>query len=260
MPPVQQPPQDPGAFTGGTVAPTNPIGVPGDYVAVRDDPYTHRQRSMLPEGEGPRSLSSTRIRHTETPPRYVEGDDWAPASLSPEAIAQIQRQMIAVGLIPSDAKITLGFWDNTTREAYRDLLTYANASGLTWSQALKAYGAAGGHAGPGGPARQPLTIRTTNPDDLRRVFRAAVINELGQGWSQEEIDKMVASYQGQEASVQRQAYDAGETGGTVTDVASPQAYAEAEALKRDPSGVAEHNLIESGGPLDAFRQMLGGWA
>lgn len=41
-------------------------------------------------------------------------------------------------------------------------------------------------------------VATSDPDDLRRVFRQAVIDALGEKWDQARIDQMVAAYRDKE--------------------------------------------------------------
>jgi hypothetical protein len=67
-------------------------------------------------------------------PRYFEGDDWSPANLPPDQIWSVQQRMIAAGLIPKGAEIRKGYWDDTTRQAYRQLLGEANGAGFSADQ------------------------------------------------------------------------------------------------------------------------------
>jgi hypothetical protein len=74
------------------------------------------------------------VQHVQ--PRYFEGDDWSPANLPPDQIWSVQQRMIAAGLIPKGAEIRKGYWDDTTRQAYRQLLGEANGAGFSADQQL----------------------------------------------------------------------------------------------------------------------------
>lgn len=218
-----------------------PIGVPDDYtvdtprgpVAPGRDPDTGRQ-------VGP-DMPTTR----EQKPRYYEGAEWEPARLSPEEIRSIQQAMWDAGLL--EPGFRPGVWDPTMASAYRDVLAYANATGITDSQALIQMASAGVVSDEQG--RAPLVTQTTNPEDLRRVFRASIISELGQGWDQERINRMVSAYQQAEVSAQQSAYDTELTGGNVTAPPSPEAFAMAEAERADPTGVQVQDIVADYAPL-----------
>src|SRR5688500_10350132 len=109
------------AAAQGNAPALQPIGVPADFVATRN-----------------RSLSQHPLAGVQVPPRYFDGDDWAPASLPGPRIAELQRQMVAAGLIPRGTSYRNGYWDDVSRGAYRQLLAEANASGLSAQQQVKA--------------------------------------------------------------------------------------------------------------------------
>jgi hypothetical protein len=73
--------------------------------------------------------------------RYMAGDEWDPAALSVEERARLQRLMDDIGLIPKGAKYRLGVWDNTSRNAFRTLLGFANAEGVEWMDAMDLWAA-----------------------------------------------------------------------------------------------------------------------
>lgn len=217
-----------------------PIGVPEDYtVDVAED------SPVIARGEVP---ASTR----PVGPRYYDGDEWEPARLSPEEVRAIQQAMWDAGLL--EPGFRLGVWDETMASAYRQVLGYANATGISDQQALSVMAA----AGPVDTEQtQPLITQTTNPDDLRRVFRASIISELGQGWDSERIDRMVAAYQQAEVAAQRSAYDLETTGeaGNIVAPPSPEAFAEAEVMRIDPTGVQAQDIVADYAPL--FMQLAG---
>lgn len=188
-------------------------------------------------------------------PRYFDGDQWLPAQLPPDQLAALQRKMVAAGLLKAGSA-QLGVWDAASMQAYMQLLAYANASGLDAQAALDQWGQQHAAAPPGAG----LPVQVTNDEDLRKVFRQSIIDTLGQGWDQAKIDQMISAYHGVEIGAQRSAYTAQDQGGTYQTAPSPQAYAAAQAQAENPMGVQEHDLIKQGGPLDAFKQIIGGWA
>jgi hypothetical protein len=206
-----------------------PIGVPEDYrVDVPED------SPVIARGEVPGSTRSVG-------PQYYEGDEWEPAGLSPTSIRDIQQAMFEAGLLDSGFRI--GVWDGVSAGAYADVLAYANAAGISAQQALVRMAATGEFNPEEAPP--PLVVQRTNPEDLRRVFRATIINELGQGWSQEQINRMVASYHQAEEAAYRQEREMQVEGrsGSFNAPPSPEAFAEAEAMRVDPTGVGAHDLI-----------------
>jgi hypothetical protein len=241
-------------------------------------------------------------------PRYFVDDEVRPAGRTTDEIIDMQRRLAVAGFLTED--VDLGAWDASTTAAYKRLLEYANAVGMDADTALYHYarnrvgtaeigggggggedggGGGGGGGGRGGGFRfnpetgqfeevvdqgfvpPPLTIRTTNKDDLRRVFRAAVINSLGQGWSQAEINELVDAYNWMEIKRDRDTWEQetaigradfmGErtTGGEVvteTAVPDPETFIEEEARRRDPMGFKATQIAEDYAP--AFFQALRG--
>src|SRR5690606_6336197 len=289
-----------------------PIGVPEDYTIPRHS-YTYRSAggydNMLPRTSGydvmlnrsqrDRSLGGGRPTIVEQRPRYHDGDEFKPASLDPATIGELQATMAAAGLLTGDFRY--GIWDAGSAAAYKDLLAEANAQGLTAEQALQlrastfTSGGSGGSDGSGGGGGAggrweigpdgepvwveeqyvppPLEIRTTNQDDLRRVFRAAVIDTMGQGWSQEQINEVVDAYNWKEIQVQQDAYNQqvaieraefmGERteGGEVissAEIASPETFLEDQMREKDPVGFQTGQVVNE--VLPDFWQMMEGWA
>lgn len=260
-----------GGSTSKTVA--QPIGVP--YYAIdpaTGQPYqdasgnpvrwgavgttTNSEDDLRYRGGLPGSRQIVTNQPTYQLPRYFAGAEWLPAQLPPDQLAQLQRKMVAAGLLKSGSA-QLGVWDTTSMNAYMQLLAYANASGLDAGTALDRWGQA--HALDPNAGRAPLQVRTTNPEDLRKVFRQSIIDTLGEGWDTAKIDQMVAAYQGVETAAQTQAYGMQDTGGTVVQPPDPSTFASAQARQENPLGAQEHDVIAQGGPLDSFKQMIAGW-
>lgn len=163
-----------------------PIGVPIGYAA---------RPEYVPGVTPPFALDA------QQPARYFEGADWQPAAWSPEKVASLQREMEAAGLIPAGTQYRLGVWDDTSRAAYRDLLGYANATGLIVPQALRRYAMGQQAAKPADPYLRP------DPDAIRQDIRTVFRSKLGREVDEGELLTLVNEY----LAVDRQAYDTVQT-------------------------------------------------
>lgn len=227
---------------GGTYTPSAPPGVgqtttgePGPIGVNKGYKYPGyvgrpSERQFTPD---PRGLDPYKDPNRTT---YYDGDEYIPANWGADQIWQLQQAMAKIGLLTGS--FTRNTWDSNTRNAYRELLGLANAQGVDANRALTGLlQEAGGQdeanrysvdefgnviASGGAAVRAPLITRTTDPAALRSTFRKAVIEMLGEGWSQEEINKMVAAYNGVEIQRQTQAYNMDLTGGNVTDIPTPE--------------------------------------
>jgi len=276
-----------------------PLGVPADWQGTRiRDPESFR--GMSPNAVDRWTLNGAGPGATGVGgPRYFVGDEWRPANTSGASVAALQRAMATAGLLDT---FRYGVWDNQSAKAYAKVLGFANASGMTAQMALsqmvnspqiKMAGGSGSGSGSGsgggggnvigfdeqgnpiyeGYVAPPLQLKTTNKDDLRRVMRSAIIDKLGQGWTQAQINEMVDAYNWQEIAVQKSNYDqavalertafeqgagavAGQTSVT-TEAPSPETFVENELMRRDPIGYQAGQVVNDAIP--AFMQMLKGW-
>lgn len=281
----------------GSDAP-KPLGVPEDYTA----PFVRTGRYSPVGGETAARMNRSPGTIGAQGPRYFEGAEWGPAGTGPAAIGALQEHMAASGLLTGDWRY--GIWDENTRKAYKSVLEEANAMGLTAQAVIQLRGqsasfggsgedggGSGGSGGGGGTWQYdengnpvfvpdpedvytppPLELKLTNIDDLRSVFRRSVIDTLGVGWSQAQVDAAANAYRAEEERVQREAYNRqvsieradfegtrGAGGETITsvDVASPEAFLEQRMIEQDPEGYKSGRLIEDAIP--AFFQSLQGW-
>lgn len=170
-----------------------PLGVPSDYLALpsRTDVQKQDDAYFAGGGQGARRFPPP----GPVAPTFFEGAEWTPAGLSPTQRAQLQRDLVGVGLLDDDFQ--LGVWDNATRRAYADLLSFANASGIqSEAEAITAYReivAAGG--GPArDKARQLPTARLTNPTDVRAVLDRTAREVIGRRVNPADIEKAVAAW------------------------------------------------------------------
>ncbi len=187
-----------------------PFGVDPDYRVATVHPAAGRlpgpgssaaALEAAARGAGPPAV-------IERGPRYFSGHELAPNRLDPASIRELQADLVRAGLL---TRFRAGIWDPASVKAYGTLLEMANQYGLTDEAMLAQLVAAGGPvdfgggvSGAGGGAGLPQMV-TTNRDDLRRLFRQTVIDRLGKGWTQEQIDELVDAYQWQEIRVQQQA-------------------------------------------------------
>lgn len=227
-----------------------PIGVPRDYV-IKGRRVANEER----HGGG-----QTRTYIADITPNYFDGDEYLPANWPASQIWSLQQYLAKVGLLTGT--FTRNVFDPATMDAYKELLALSNAKGSNADQTLQEMlssatddddmngqwtvdenGNVIRAAGSSGPTRAPLTIRTSDPASLRRAFRRAVIDTLGEGWTQEQINQMVGAYNQIETQKQQQAYNMAETGGTISDIPSPEDFIATEIEKRDPAGVQEHEAL-----------------
>lgn len=265
-----------------------PLGVPEGYTA----PYTRSVEGMSPRGvEGWSDAGAGTGSIGQRTPAYYEDDVLRPATLDPGSIGQLQGALAAAGLL---GDFRYGIWDETSQDAYRSLLGEANAAGLSAMAMLQnrastvdmpGAGSEGGRGHwemdeNGNPVfvedpyvAPPLELRTTNKADLANVFRSAVIDKMGEGWSQQQINELVDAYNWQEIKVQTDAYNqqvaleradfegtrgAGGETITVEQAPSPEAFLDEQLRAKDPEGYQEGQLIND--VIPQFFDLMGGWA
>lgn len=186
-------------------------------------------------------------------PRYFDGAQWLPASLSPVDVAALQKRMIAAGLLKS-GEAQLGVWDTASVTAYTRLLAYANASGVDSGAALEQWDQA--HALDPNAGKAPLTKQVLSLDELRPAIRKGFIETLGIGLSQDEVDHLATQYQALQSGAQQQAYNMQDAGGTVTAPPDPTTFAAARAREQDPQGAQAHDAL---GYQQEFFDLLRKW-
>lgn len=246
-----------------------PIGVPDDW-------RTPTPASSYPGGFSAREGGTAGgfDQQMERGPLYYEGDELLPSQWSPDKVLDLQRQLIAAGLIDPGSRIRLGIMDDETINGYYQLLAQANRYGTNWMGALDRLQSGRGLPGGGtmgqdvevdehgnivgiGGADEQLPTRTTNPADLARVFRGVSIEETGIGFGEDEINRMVQAYNAAEISAQRAAFEAEGTTRNVVSPPSPEAFAEDYAIEEHPEQVEEENFL---GAMNDFGALLGGWS
>jgi hypothetical protein len=139
-------------------------------------------------------------------PLYRKGDEVREAPDSRREIIDLQRKLVAAGLLDR-GEFLLGSWDAKTRAAFKELLTIANYETRSWDHTLS------GREGKGGLVRQgqrqadrealragrgaldelpPLEL--TRPEDLRAIAREAAITGLGRRLTSEQEASFIAAW------------------------------------------------------------------
>lgn len=207
-----------------------PIGVPQGYRA----PYRGQRYNAPVLNAGELAMD------TGQPPSYIEAryddsDLFRFASMSPEAIAQLQGALMQAGLLDEFRR---GVWDKGTASAMEQILGHANQAGLEWQDALDAF--LNGEAekvslkGSSGPV---FVARLQNPDDVKKALTQGLYNALGGRYIDDtQLQQMVDAYQAQDVASQQRAFYAAQSGGTVEQAPRPDTFAEEQAKQTDAQG------------------------
>jgi hypothetical protein len=205
--------QQAAAVASGASTELQPIGVPNGFVAT---PRTDL-RGLSADAAGRYPATH------DVAARYFEGDDWVPASLPPVQIAELQRRLVAAGLIPKGAEYRNGYWDDVTQNGFRVLLAESNASGFTYGQTLTLRESAERENRPQFQAKpflapDPATIR----QNAREWVKSNIGDDRAVAMGDDELDRLVSVASGfdrsayeQQTSAERAAFDAAQenTGG-----------------------------------------------
>lgn len=242
----------------GTSSGPSPIGVPAGYT-LPPDTNPAVMDALGAAGVNAQGLASSLPSRD---PRYWDGDEYLPASLSPTEVARLQRQLEAAGVIEKGTKYRLGVWDEPSRSAYRSLLGYANASGLSIPDAIRRYAESAvmneePDAGPTLP-----TYRISHPDDLRATFESAAKSVIGRtNLDPQQIQRMIQAYQQAELAPQQAvtANQLGGGGGVVTGAPDPGVFAEQQIRQAAPVEASAHDQVtQFESMLDIILNSVGG--
>lgn len=210
------------------------IGIPDDY-----DQRALRERFRSKEFPKGRYYRARSGRVTAVRSRYLEGDEWKLlAGRSPEDIYDIQARLVRTGVL-SAKSFQPGIADTATRKAFVDILAEANQNGMRWGDWLDGrveLADATGFTPSTGRTRAPLSITLTNPDDIKADLGAQSTNLLGS--QLDDPDKIVQEVHAQETAYQTAAYNADETGATVTKPPDLQA----SLIAKHPDAYAVNRL------------------
>lgn len=191
---------------------------------------------------------------------YVSADQWEPANYPGPRVAQLQTMLVEAGLLDLDDldHDALGYYDSATRNAYRELLTRANAAGASWDETLNVMrqNPVAMQRAPRGQQRAPFSAVVTHPEDVERGLKDYFREALGSGAiAEEKIKQMVAAYQGQQVAAQRSEYNAGVGGGTVQAPMNFDTFADIQAKIADPTAYDSRKVI---GAADYLARKLKG--
>jgi hypothetical protein len=116
--------------------------------------------------------------------------------------------------------------------------------------------------GPSGNGNPPLTIQQANPDDLRSVFNQTAEGVLGRSLNDDELNRMISSFQASESAAQTSAYNQNYSptggygpGGTTVAAPNPSAFAEQDLKATNPHEAGAMNLLNT---MDNFMSILHG--
>lgn len=165
------------------------------------------------------------------PPIYSIGDVTRIfGRMSPEARWTVLKELHNIGLLATDpAKLPNSTSNNTVAGAIADLLYEANIRGTTWDDALAQLRMEAMQAGTYGQVRKraevPLTVRLTNPADIKTVADYAAQRVLGRRLTTEELQQVIDAQHAAERTAATAAWDAAHgsaTGGEVIEAPSPE--------------------------------------
>jgi hypothetical protein len=298
-------PQSRSTGTGGGGAGTSTVKLPGVPAKYRAKSSAHYATNYYPSGFNytsgtyPGGYGGASPR--DIPPRYKDGDQLKPVAGGAFGIAETKRRLVLAGYLDIDDVGGLSIWNEEAVQAYQAALIDANRMGMDVGSLLMQSaiegggsdnmgGGGGGGSGGGGGGGwmidengnlvpvpdqgfvpEPLELKLPNKDDLRRVFRSAIVDQLGEGWSSAQIEDLVNTYSWKFMAAQTDAYaqrvardkQIFETGTsdidqiTETSVEDPTTFAENEARRLDPGGVQATDIAEDYAP--EFFNALGGF-
>lgn len=182
-------PQPLGPFTPGYQAPRM-VDVPGMF-----DPNT-----------GLTSQAGTAGPYNMGPhPLYYDGDQYQPASWDTQSILTLQQKLHDAGLLKTYRP---GVYGPDEVTAFSQVMALANGAGTTWGNYLDYMAANPTAVGGTASTHSPLVVRLKNPDDIRAVLQTGAKAVFGKFMSEDDIQKFISAYQGQQAAYQTAAYQA----------------------------------------------------
>jgi hypothetical protein len=160
----------------------------------------------------------------------------------------LQRRMEAAGLYSGD--YTLGVWGSQDVNAYEQLLATANYAGRKDAEGALLNELIAAPKREKKAARAPLTIRLSNPDDIKALAKKTALELYGGNIDDATTQAITDAIHSSETNFQTRAYNAAETGGAVTESADPSTIAEQKIREEKPNEVAAFNFGSS------FRDVL----
>lgn len=159
------------------------VGTPDLQYGDRGSTYTSRV--------DPGSIEAQ--RGLQVHPKYWSHDAWTLIdAMAPEDVRGVQQQLIDTGLLKAKGTVA-GNWTNKEANAFQQVLSVANQSGVTWDVALS-HMAANGRANPpeaNKVSRPQLEVSKANPFALRQIADKVSEQRIGRRLSDAESAKFV---------------------------------------------------------------------
>lgn len=150
-------------------------------------------------------------------------------------------------------KRAAAFYDSGKKLTVDDVIDMA-AEGLTDEER-----ASGKHKGSKG--RPGLSVVLTHPDDIKTQAMKVSARVLGKGWSEDQLNRFVATFQAMERSAQANEYAAtGQAGGTFTKAPDIETAVAKEARASDPVAAGATDYVNAYNMILKGFQSLGAGA
>lgn len=218
-----------------------PVGVDKGYSASRPGVKSAGDRNADGSQKSNRYGFTSITPQQQVPARYFNKELDTPGGWGQNTIARLQSDLVSAGLLKRTG-FSLGVYDSKTRSAYEQVLSLANRSGKTASEALDEFLQA--------PfidddaKEKPRIFRPVvdSPEDLKKALNEQLPEIMGRSVSDGELNQMVSAYQNLQVQAQRREFDTAETGGTIAQAMSPETFAEQEAQRIAPNEVYAKKL------------------
>lgn len=177
-------------------------------------------------------------------PQYFSGDEDQIYGMSVENLSNLQRAMNAIGLLGDN--YAPGVADNSTRNAFANLLEQANGYTEDYDAAILRLASVGGT----GRGRGSLTqYRVSNENDVKSIISRVSKQQLGRNLGEGDLNRLAQIYRGLEK-------EAGLAAGSTTQAEVPSApsvevFAESQLGQMFPE---ETNARQFGSYLEAIKE------
>ena len=190
-------------------------------------------------------------------PSYYVSDNWGLfLGASEMYLGQVQQQLVMAGFMGVSDIRRPGVWNDGEADAMKLVMEIANGSNRSWQRVLRDTIAAGGwNGGDGaggrgaGGAMKP-TIRLSNTDELRSIFRQVARRETGGVFvGEDQIEALAQAYQERERAYQQQVI-----AGAAEAEAPPsvETFGEMSLEEVDPGAATANRFMQMTMALDAL--------
>lgn len=209
-------------------AATSPIGVAPTYQAPANDIFG------APTGT--------------VAPRYFAGaQNTEVAGLSAEDRANLQITLKQLGLIGRSTPVTLGVWDSTSANAFKQVLAWANTTGTTWQQALADMQQSGAAFDANSAPAQ--VKEASNALDIKALGNQTALNYTGRGLTADQLTSFTSDFQSAEAP-----YLSSDASTSAPNAAGWEEWAKTKVRNFDPVNFDAHKVLAG---VDVLAKMLG---